>query len=561
VIAVPVVYAAGSVRFGQATIGAAPGPNGGGVLAWVTFTPLLTGTTPLTLSQSIATSVSSDGYTLTRQNGALTIIQTKRAFLPLVLRGPAAAAQPEAPALAGLALASLLAGLSIQQPHPRRRRRARGHMNMPRLQTLVQIVLAIALGFPLSLTAVPARAGAPLDPPAVRDVGPGFEARSAPAAALSATPAFTNTLCSIAPPVGNPGKTLVASSGAQNIVSIYDQVSLNEQGDVAMAAVTSLGEALFVGRDAGGLRKISAASENSEFTLGPAVQINNNRRVVVRVRYDGAPPLTTIRAYNAEESSPVDTFDVLARSGLFGYTSVLAHASINDQDQVAFPYLTSGGSFGGLSTYPGYAQELSVGGLRPVINNQGRTVVRYGDTPAASIRILPFDLGAVGQDVVANVGEFSATGQKPSIDDVDDVVFYGDLKPSAPYTLRVGAGPGVFISVPGDAFDPARTVYRLAGTACNGLLETNERHIDLDNNGRVDPGEDQGFIKGFYPDKRVSIQRTNSTDTIKIALSLRIPGRAVFQFTFARPTSLQGSAISTVRLVGGDGIPGSPHRR
>ena len=34
-----------------------------------------------------------------------------------------------------------------------------------------------------------------------------------------------------------------------NIVSIYDQVSLNEQGDVAMAAVTSLGEALFVGRD------------------------------------------------------------------------------------------------------------------------------------------------------------------------------------------------------------------------------------------------------------------------------------------------------------------------
>ncbi|MBK8833583.1 MAG: choice-of-anchor L domain-containing protein [Anaerolineae bacterium] len=102
VLSVPVVHAAGSVRFGQATIGGAPGPSGGGVLAWVTFTPLMTGTTALTLSQSIATSVSSDGYALTLQNGGLIITQTKRAFLPLVLRGPAAAAQDDAPALAGL---------------------------------------------------------------------------------------------------------------------------------------------------------------------------------------------------------------------------------------------------------------------------------------------------------------------------------------------------------------------------------------------------------------------------------------------------------------------------
>jgi hypothetical protein len=449
----------------------------------------------------------------------------------------------------------------ITIPQPRgRRRRAGSDKTMPRLQTLVQIVLAIALGFPLSLTAAPIRATSQRDLAAAGDIAPSDVTLSAPAAALSATPAFTNTLCSIAPPVGNPGKTLVTSSGVQNITSIYDQVSMNEQGDVAMAAVTSLGEALFVGRDQANLRKISAASENSEFTLGPAVQINNNRRVVVRVRYNGAPPLTTIRAYNAEEASPPDTFDVLARSGLFGYTSVLAHASINDQDQVAFPYLTSGGSFGGLSTYPGYAQELSVGGLRPVINNQGRTVVRYGDSPAASIRILPFDLGAVGQDVVANVGEFSATGQKPSIDDVDDVVFYGVLKPTAPYTARVGAGPGIFISVPGDAFDPARTVYRLAGTACNGLLETNERHIDLNNNGRVDPGEDQGFIQGFHPDKRVSIQRTGlPTDTIKIGFVAQDGrGVAVFQTTF-RETNLtrKEAAINTVRLVGaGDAIPG-----
>ena len=46
--------------------------------------------------------------------------------------------------------------------------------------------------------------------------------------------------------MGNPGKTHVTSSGVQNITRIYDQVSMNEQGDVAMAAVTSLGEAVFV---------------------------------------------------------------------------------------------------------------------------------------------------------------------------------------------------------------------------------------------------------------------------------------------------------------------------
>ncbi len=75
-----------SLRFGASTIGAAAGPSGSGVLAWVRIAPREAGTATLTLSNTLATNVVGLSINLTAQGGQLYVIHPGAAYLPRVLR-------------------------------------------------------------------------------------------------------------------------------------------------------------------------------------------------------------------------------------------------------------------------------------------------------------------------------------------------------------------------------------------------------------------------------------------------------------------------------------------
>jgi len=85
-IAVPTQIGPDSVRFGAGTFGAAFGPSGSGVLAWVRIAPRDAGTATLTLSNTLATNISGLTISLTNQGGQLYVIHPGSAYLPRVLR-------------------------------------------------------------------------------------------------------------------------------------------------------------------------------------------------------------------------------------------------------------------------------------------------------------------------------------------------------------------------------------------------------------------------------------------------------------------------------------------
>lgn len=318
---------------------------------------------------------------------------------------------------------------------------------------------------------------------------------------------------------------VVAKTGQAGIVSIAPEVSINDNGTVALIAKIAengtgkLIENIFVGDGASGsLRSITPTiSSNPVQEFSPSIQINNNDQIIVR-RYVRIPsPLGEIPVAYMERwnGKAINTFERLAIGqsralsppgvefdGIYSYPtinnigSVLFGAFTLEQNRGIVDWLASISPKGKIKIESGSNQ------YRPVYADNGTFVTRTGDTKGIFLFNETFGL-------VANIADpnngFISVGKSPAIsDDGKIVAFAGDC---AGISLADGTeltpGPGVFIAV---QTEKGWRITRIAGRSGNGQLDPGETFTDKNGNGVFDLGEnDSGLFSGFDLDSRISV--------------------------------------------------------
>ncbi len=253
--------------------------------------------------------------------------------------------------------------------------------------------------------------------------------------------------------------SLVAESGAYGLTSIQNQVSLNEDGEIAFIGATSAGTGVYVATKSTAQPKLLSfepLSLNRDF--GTTAVINNSLfgpdQVAARDRLSGNPASFLARRWNSDvpgsfvtvasssPSSDPQFFDAIQATGL----------SINDKDEVVFAGLTTqGGTSIKLrvrSERTGNTLDLgdyaSLTNLRPQISNNTE-VVYLSPTGNSIFRTQPVNLDAVSANAtptrVAGLPEgFLAVslGKAPGISDDGGAVAF---------TGATAGGTGVWVSL------------------------------------------------------------------------------------------------------------------
>ena len=382
----------------------------------------------------------------------------------------------------------------------------------------------------------------------------------------SPTPTSTATppaACSTPAPQGSYTFNVVAQTGDQGTLEIYDEVSINDKGNVAFAGRLGTTDALYIGSNYTNVRKLTP-TEGYYTYFWPGGQINNSDQIIAR---DYANGFRYNRIWNGLPGN--EGLYTLLPGG--STRSMLAYGSINDSGQVIYPYLQQNNpSLAGMAFYPSNASTgMQVGSLRPVLANNGNSVVRMGDQDNSPIAMYAPELGSP-TSIAGNA--FAKKGRWSSISGESEAVsFYGVF--SNP--LGVGGGPGggnpgegTFISldraaIPG--LTGGRELYRITGQACNGKLDAGEAHNDVNGDGVVDPGEDAGFIFHYDIEKRVAINRSLLGDKRRMNIAFvanDVKGQAVFQSDIILPYTVSPTlpvtpTVNTYRVIGvGDVITG-----
>jgi hypothetical protein len=276
--------------------------------------------------------------------------------------------------------------------------------------------------------------------------------------------------------------TLIASTGQDGLTSIGCGVSLNDSGSVAFSGSTLKSQGIFVvdgtySSDGSLVRNINPVFSSSPATraFGDYVQINNAGKVLAQDQEVGAPPRTSVRAW---DSHITDAFDLIATGGVPSdkFNAVMYPASIKNFAQaigggdVTFPaliganyYLATPVQFVPANTL--FNDVLISGNPRPRISDNGRIVVRAGDQPSSPIWVYGYDLTSAPPEDVAYMGGaspcFSAVGNSPGISaDGQIVAFYGDLTQAGASQWGLTAGPGIFASI---RVGSQWTIHRVAG--------------------------------------------------------------------------------------------------
>ncbi|MBX7214451.1 MAG: hypothetical protein K1X39_10615 [Thermoflexales bacterium] len=368
--------------------------------------------------------------------------------------------------------------------------------------------------------------------------------------------------CTIPSPQGNYSFTLVARTGDNGVLEIYDGISLNEKGNVAFTGRLASTDAIIVGDYYTNVRKITP-TEGYYTYFWPSAQINNSDQIIARDYANG------FRYNRIWEGAP-------GKEGMFtlmpgGSTrDMLAYGSINDNGAAVYPFLFKNTINGGMANYPGNNEVgMTTGALRPVIANDGNVVVRMGDTNGSPIAIFSPDLQGV-TSIAGNA--FSAKGRRPSVTGQSEAVsFYGNLSDlngagGGPGGLNTGEGTFVTLDrnkIPGWVGGPS--LQRVTGQACNGQLDPGEAHNDLNGDGVVDPNEDAGFLFQYDIEKRVAINRQLIGDKHRMNIAFvanDAKGQAVFESDLLIPyTNVSNGPLTTTaytyRVLGvGDTVPG-----
>ena len=185
---------------------------------------------------------------------------------------------------------------------------------------------------------------------------------------------------------------------------------------------------------------------------------------------------------------------------------------INNKDETVFiADPKDGGTFNTVvATHNGFRtyNQASVPSafIKPDIADNGTVVFR---DPISTITLNDFQLNPIAV-IASNSLGFSSVGLATNISDDGKVVaFYGDLdNPAAsPATEGLETGKGIFVSVETSS---GRKIQRLAGIAGNGILDPGESHNDINENGNVDLGEDEGLIGGFNFDEPIGVSFTET---------------------------------------------------
>jgi hypothetical protein len=234
-----------------------------------------------------------------------------------------------------------------------------------------------------------------------------------------------------------------------NLTGFGISPSINEGGTVAFVGQISnssgqpLGDTLFFG-DVGSSKLTTVAPSflNTSRTFDNAVQINEGDQIVAQDRFSGSPPTYFMRVWDGTKQ---DSFKLVAKSGS-SLQAILTNPATNFSGDVAFSALDQ--NFDGIlvQASPPYSQLNQVSlttPLRPMIADDGSTVVRAGNTDTSPIILYP--KGLANPLPIANSSEFSALGQSPGVSrDGAVVVFAGNLTSAGQWDPN--PGPGIFMA-------------------------------------------------------------------------------------------------------------------
>ncbi len=279
---------------------------------------------------------------------------------------------------------------------------------------------------------------------------------------------------------------IVAQSGVGTLVSINQEVSINDTGRVAFighdTASSSSFDSIWVGDGFGTApRSINPTFSGSSRDFG-FPQINNRNLVAARDRVSGSPPSYLVRTW----SSDTNGWTTMA---FFNNGNSVTLPSISNDGFVSYVELDSAAtlvklytatSTNTLASYPGTAT------LRPMVAEGGFVVLRAGNSTNDPI-VLIDRTGTT--TAIASSANFAALGRSPGIsDDGSIVTFYGNLTTNGPSILTTTLGPGIFASV--DAGAGTRKVIRVAD---------NTAELGFDDSGSAIS------LRSFIVDNRVGI--------------------------------------------------------
>ncbi|HRA55127.1 MAG TPA: hypothetical protein PLQ83_15810, partial [Thermoflexales bacterium] len=396
-------------------------------------------------------------------------------------------------------------------------------------------------------------------------ISPSIAGIPTPTPTPSPTPTGTPTppaACATPAPQGSYGINVVARTGDNGVLELYDGVSINDKGNVSFVGRLADTDAIYVGSNVTNVRKLTPTDGFYTY-YWPSAQINNSDQIIAR---DYANGYRYNRIWNGLPGN--EGLYTLLPGG--STRDMLTYGSINDNNEVVYPFLYKNTLQGGMATFPNdHAIGMTTGALRPVIDNNGYSVVRMGDADNAPIAMFAPDLS--GNTSIAG-NAFSAKGRRPSISGQSEAVsFYANFANPA----GVGGGPGggnpgegTFISLDRAKIPDltgGRELYRITGQACNGQLDPGEAHNDVNADGVVDPNEDAGFIFHYDIEKRVAINRNVLGDKHRMNIAFvgtDIKGPAVFESDIilpypAAPGDPVTPTVNTYRVIGvGDVITG-----
>ncbi len=280
-----------------------------------------------------------------------------------------------------------------------------------------------------------------------------------------------------------PTFKIVAQTGQNGILSIGQNVSINDSGLVAFAGKTPSGISVFVG-DGTKPPWVVAGIPTSAGT-DPPFQINNAGKVIVE--RGPFPPVTSDPVIdNVPIIGPVlvtpgmsDTYSFLQLYDAFDQSrmdliaqadwQILDYLNYLTYDKIGpFSYLgpaVSVNNFGSAvfiadtgegfnsayvlatpRTGGGFNTNTTWLGAQPMIADNGQIVVRNGPNPTDSVVLYPQDLSKPTL-IAASAWGFTALGAAPGIsDDGQYVAFYGDLSSAGAARLNTTSGPGIFLA-------------------------------------------------------------------------------------------------------------------
>ncbi|MEM7592204.1 MAG: hypothetical protein AAF383_11910, partial [Cyanobacteria bacterium P01_A01_bin.83] len=291
--------------------------------------------------------------------------------------------------------------------------------------------------------------------------------------------------------------TIIGTS--DGVISFDRAPSINDSGKVAVIGKIGSGEDILIGDGVNPFKNLStSASAPSRFYS--SIEINNNDQVVAIDIAFGSSVSTAARIWDGNNPGIYRKSIATGAFPQFGkdFENILPFVSINNvevTDNVAFPADPAGANTGALVTFAGgndeigrSYNELVDGGLRPMLADDGRVVVRNSLT---SVVVNDYALNLT-EPIATAANGFTLIGEAPGISDNGEAVaFYGE---------KAGT-KGIFVSVDTGSGWITR---QIAGIAEDGILDPGETHSD-NGDGEVDTGEDKSVIGNFDPHERIGI--------------------------------------------------------